>query len=426
MLGLRSNFGKGKSNLNGILTSSLGMTLVGLCAGVLGYVYQIIVGRMLAPAEYGVLISLTSLGTVFSSPLAAVSMLVTKNISSLLGTNNAFEVRGYYKKIIIRMAWIGIILGLCLVPFLQNIADFLKCESLLPIVLFIVITYFGAFGSINNSYFQGTKNFKWLGSISIFSVSIKLVLATILIYAGMGINGALIGIMLAALIPTVISFLKIYFMNQKILGKINISSQKTKSSIFPIFLATLAFALMTQMDVVLVNRFFSSHDAGFYSAAATLGRTVLYLPGGVAIVIFPYVASLHAQGSSDYRDFYKLFFLTFLMCIIAALFLYLFSDFIIHLFYGEAYTGAGNILKWYGFTILPMAMIMLAENFLIAKGELIFTWIFILIAPAQVIVLYYFHQDILSVLKVMFYSGFFLLFLGISIIYIKNHKLKTA
>jgi O-antigen/teichoic acid export membrane protein len=297
--------------------------------------------------------------------------------------------------------------------------------------LFLIITYIGAFGSINNSYFQGIRNFKWLGFISIFSVSIRVLLAPLFIYLGMGINGALTGIFLAVLLPTVIAYINIYAENKHADKNISTSFKESKkyvadssAPILPIFLAAIAFSLMTQVDVILVNRFFPAFDAGMYSAAATIGRAVLYLPGGVAIVIFPYVASLHAQGESDYRDFYRLFLLTFFFCALAALFLFIFSDSVIEIFYGEAYVAAGNILKWYGLCILPLAMVMIAENFLIAKGELIFTWVFMFFAPLQVLFIYSYHQNILTVLQVMFISGLALLIVGVGIIFIKGKLLQ--
>lgn len=428
MSGLNLKFSpKEKLSLAALLSSSLAMTLVGIVGGVLGYAYQLIIGRMMEPAEYAVLISLTSLGTVFSSPLGAMSMLVSRNIASLFGSHKLSEISDYYQKISNKLACIGVLLIIFCMPFTASIGRFLKCESITPIILFLFITFFGSFGTVNNAYFQGIRYFRWLAVLSIISVIIKLAISPFLIFIGMGVNGALIGMMFAALLPALIGFFKIHSLNKKyncinlgVRGEVNKGSiSHGRISIMPIFLANVAFAIMTQLDVVLANRFFPSLDAGLYSAAATIGRTVLYLPGGVSVVIFPYVASMHARGEMKYHDFYRLFFFTFLICFIAALLLFIFSEFLINAIYGSSYSGAEYILKWYGFAILPMAMVMLAENFLIAKNEVIFTWLFIFIAPIEIMLMFNFHHSIGVLLLIIFISGLFLLFFGCLFIYLK-------
>jgi len=418
---------KERLSLASLLSSSLGMTLVSVVGGVLGYAYQLIVGRMMEPAEYAVLISITSLGTVFSSPLGAISMLVSRSISSFFGGNKLRDISDYYQKITTQLACVGILLIIFCMPFMEIIGNFLKCESITPIILFLLITYFGSFGTVNNAYFQGIRYFRWLAVTSIFSVIIKLAISPFLILIGMGINGALIGMMFAALIPGLLGLFKIHSINKNNYYKnlvihrdaYKVINFRDRLSIMTILLANVAFAIMTQLDVVLVNRFFPSLDAGLYSAAATIGRTILYLPGGVSIVIFPYVASLHSRGEMNYSNFYRLFFITFLICFMAALFLFLFSELLVRNIYGSSYSGAEYILKWYGFAILPMSMVMLAENFLIAKNEVIFTWLFIFIAPIEIICMYNFHQSLDKILLVIFISGLLLLLLGFLFIYFK-------
>jgi O-antigen/teichoic acid export membrane protein len=67
---------------------------------------------------------------------------------------------------------------------------------------------------------------------------------------------------------------------------------------------------------------------------------------------------------------------------------WLFGEWLIDRLYGRAYAGASVLLRWYGFAILPMALVMVAEYFLIAKGRVLFAWVFLGMAPLQVLAIH--------------------------------------
>jgi O-antigen/teichoic acid export membrane protein len=169
---------------------------------------------------------------------------------------------------------------------------------------------------------------------------------------------------------------------------------------------------MTQLDMVLVNYYFPSEQAGLYAAASVLGKAVLYLPGGLVIALFPMVAENHTKGEASARLFIQVTVVTASLIGLAALVYWWLGPWLITLLYGQAYAGAGELLSWYGLAILPMALVMVAENFLIAKGRVLFAWLFLGIAPLQLLAIHLWHADLLNVIVILGTSGAVLMALG--------------
>jgi len=87
------------------------------------------------------------------------------------------------------------------------------------------------------------------------------------------------------------------------------------------------------------------------------------------------------------------------------------------LLYGEDYRGAGEVLKYFGFAILPMALVLVAENFLIAKGRVLFAYLFAFTAPLQLAAIHFYHDSLQMVVAVVGASGLLLALLGYGLLW---------
>jgi O-antigen/teichoic acid export membrane protein len=133
--------------------------------------------------------------------------------------------------------------------------------------------------------------------------------------------------------------------------------------------------------------------------------------------MFPMVAENHARDESSSHLLMQALFLATLMCSCGAIFYFFFGEWVIRLFYGESYRGAGEILRYYGFAILPMTLVMVAEYFLIAKGRVVFAYLFMAIAPLQFLAVYWYHDTLLSVVGIMAATGVLLSGLGFGLLW---------
>jgi O-antigen/teichoic acid export membrane protein len=104
--------------------------------------------------------------------------------------------------------------------------------------------------------------------------------------------------------------------------------------------AFIAFAILSNLDVVLAKLFLSAHAVGLYAALLTLEKIVIFLPGAVAVVMVPNAAkALHSEGSAArvLRFAGLLVLITTLLVAVPAA---VAPHFVLNTMFGSAYTGA--------------------------------------------------------------------------------------
>lgn len=401
-----------------LLRAGFWLTFANVAGGLLGYIYQILMGRMLSPPEFALFSAIMSLIMFASSPLGAMYMVISRRVSALLAREQFNGLSSLYKSTHKRIALVAIAFLLLLIPFADILQYYLKSPNQGPIWVFGIFLVLGAFFLINSAYFQGMQRFGWLGGTIVSSMALKILLSVLFVTLGYGVSGALLGVVLATggmwllgLVINLRSFpARVYCENGPV-------ERFPVKDVLPVLIANIAFATMTQLDMVLVNWYFTPEQAGLYAAASVFGKAVLYLPGGLVMALYPLVAENDAQGRGSSHIFLQAVSLTIGLCGLIALGYWLASGWLIALVFGPSYAGAGDLLRWYGLAILPMALVMVAEHFLIAKGRVLFAWLFLGTAPLQVLAIHLRHDQLLNVVAIMAIIGTFLFVLGYAMLW---------
>jgi len=205
----------------------------------------------------------------------------------------------------------------------------------------------GSLISIGRGTLQGMKKFKSLGINSVLEVLLKLILGIVLVYFGFKANGAIFGFMLA----TLISYLFIFPLLRDVLVKRvdrdidnKVDIKEFYKSIFFILISTVIFSLISYTDIILVKHFFSSSDTGFYSAAAQIGRIILFFPGAVGIVIFPRLSEKYTKKENINITFFKGSAIIALISVGFLTVYYFFPGFLMNLIYGSKYLAASSLI----------------------------------------------------------------------------------
>lgn len=389
-----------------------------IAGGILGYVFQVLMGRMLSTQEYGLFSAVMALFAVMAAPIGTLMMVVSRKVSEYRTSQNSGSITHFYYSINTRSTVAGaLILGICLL-FSPHVQAYLKAPNGIIVYLLGVLLFVTFFPTINNAFLQGLQSFSWLSVSYSLGALLKIIFSVALVWLGYGVAGALGGTILASL---AIWFITYYGVLHRPLtagrGKPFQTAHLSFKPTLPVFVANVAFAAMTQLDIVLVNYFFPAHEAGLYAAASVLGKAVMYLPGGIALALFPMVAENHARGQGSAHLLLQAVALTALLCGAGAFFYFLFGEELITCLYGESYRGAGEVLKLFGFAIFPMALVLVAENFLIAKGQVLFAYLFLLTAPLQLMAIYFYHESLQMVVTVVGTSGLLLALLGYGLLW---------
>lgn len=400
-----------------LVRASAWLAIGSIAAGILGYVFQILMGRLLSTQEYGLFSAIMALFTVFAAPLSTLVMVISRKVSEYRARDDLGSITHFYYSVSTHSGVVGtLILGLYLF-FASEIQSYLKTTNVIPVYLLGALLLLSLFPAINNAFLQGLQRFAWFSLSSSLGVLIKIAGSVLLIWLGYGLAGAVSGVILATFSIWLITYGALHFPLVKGRNKPYQSVHLSFKPAMPVLIANAAFLAMTQLDMVLVNYYFPAHEVGLYAAASILGKAVMYLPGAIVLALFPMVAENHARNQSSAPLLIQAFGLTALLCGAGAIFYFLFGEKIIALLYGETYQGAGAVLKYYGFAIFPMALVMVAEYFLIAKGRVLFAYLFGFTAPLQLTAIYFYHESLQMIVAVMGASGVLIALLGYGLLY---------
>lgn len=414
-------------NLNTLWRSRLAragssLMLAGIAGGVLGYAFQVAMGRLLSAADYGQLNALMSLLMILAVPLGTVGMVITRRFAEYRASRDQMTLTVLYWRVHRQVALVGIMGGLGLLVLTPWFQDYLHVSSPYSIFWFVGLLFFSLFPLLSHSLLQGTQDFHKLALAGLQLNLGKFLLPLLLVgWFGLGLNGSLAGLTANAALSWGIAFL---LARQYLIPKArgSVAPPVTWQSSLPVLLANMCFAMMTQIDMTLVNYYFPGELSGNYAAAAVLGKSVLYLPGGIVAVLFPMVAENEARGQGSAHLLLIAVLVTGLLSGAAAFCFYLFSDPLIALFFGHKYHDASMVLRYFGFAMLPMALVLVAEYFLIAKGQILFTYFFLIAAPCQIIAIHFYHANLLQVVVVIMGCSGLLATGGYSLMW-KNYQL---
>lgn len=395
------------------------LTISNILVGIFGYLFQIAVGRLLTPEEFALFSSIIALYMLLGSPLVFVNMLVVRKISVLRALGQLSGLRNLYshiQKYLFLFSIISIVIAFEAQDFLgiyiKNVA---KSEVLLLGLLFSINLFF----AINNSFLQGLQFFGLQSATHIlFSVG-KLIFGVTFIVAGLSVFGGILGVTVATAFSVFLGwlFLKSVIKEGQIESISGGASPKGfNSGGLSILVMSIAFALLTQFDMILVNWLYTPEQAGMYAAASVLGKAVLYIPSGLVIALFPMVVEGAVGQKSTLHILRLALATTFFICGILAIIYFHFGGMLIALVYGSAYMGAGDLLRWYGMAMLPLALIIVLEHYLIAHGRALFSWIFLMISPLQAIAVYFWHDQLMNVVISIACCGIILLIIGMYLV----------
>lgn len=389
------------------LSAGLLLTALNLAAGAMGYVYQVLMGRMLSAGDFALFSAIMALAVMCSAPFNALVMLMARRVSAFRAIGDSARTRVLYVRSIGWLVVLGLTLAGLLAATLPTIQSYLKAPAAIHIWLFAASTFIGFMAAVNNGFLQGLQRFAWLGGLGVGGVIAKIAVSVALIAGrNAGVEGALLGVLMATLLVWACGGIVIAMSLPRdravAAGPLDPFPWR---SFMPATIANIALAILAQVDMVLVNWYFPARLASQYAAASILGKAVLYLPGGLAIALFPLAAERHARKEDSQAMLTQAALATLAMCGAGASFYAACGPRLVQLLYGPEYAEAGTLLALYGFAILPTALIVVAENFLLAKGRSLFTWLFLILGPVELAVIHAWHPNLSAVIAVVGATG---------------------
>ena len=382
-----------------IMVIASGLTMI------FNYFYQIFMGRVLGPSNYGILGSVLSLMYIFSIPTGTLQTVIAKFTSKFKINNDFDKIGKLFQRFIKYFFFIGLISFIFVALLSSWIANFLKMPSVLPLIILASSLSFIFILPINFGILQGLQKFFNLALNTTLLSVFKLFFGVCLVYIGLSVNGAVGALVLSTLLVFFVSMLSIKpFFKTK--GEININFIEIYKYSLPVFLFVTCLTMLTNIDVILVKHFLSAEEAGLYSATSVLGRAVFYASLAIATVIFPKISELYEQNMSYLSILRKgLIYVSFLS-LSAFIGFKLFSPFIVKYFLGEPYLSIVPLLPLFtvAMSFLSLTTILAYYNLSINKTD--FLYVLIVGTISEIILISLFHETLLQIIKILIIVNF--------------------
>jgi len=136
---------------------------------------------------------------------------------------------------------------------------------------------------------------------------------------------------------------------------------------FPLFLSSIAGITYMKIDQLFVVYFLGGQSAGYYASAVRVCEGLFAFSAILLPSFFPYLINLYRSSLTLFNKAMKsLYFYLLGFGVLLASLIVIFSDRIIFLFYGDAYSSSSEVLVWFSLSI-PVVYI----------GELFSRWLVI-------------------------------------------------
>lgn len=402
--------------------NSVIMGFAGVVGGFAAYAFQIFMGRMLSPADFVLLSTVIAAVTMLLSPFGAVSMFITRKVSVHLAGSEFSAIEMEFFSWLLRFLIIFLVLSPLLYIYSGFIKSVIKVESRADYVLFILIIASGILFTVSISFVHGLQRFKSQAVIGVMNPVFRIFFGFIFVFLGYKISGALSAIFLSYSLSFVCALFacRNLLPNLKTINLFNkkevVFSRDDLKGLTQLLFANVAFSVMTQFDMLWVNYFYSDEVAAQFAAGSVLAKAMLYIPGGIVAAMYPLVAALTKENKSTHLHLMLSLSFALFACLLLIILYLFFGSNIIAGIYGTNYVFSENFLTLYALALLPMALVFVAENYLIAKKSMLFIWVFAIILPFEFVALAIFGHSLYGVILILGLSNLLVAVFGFFII----------
>lgn len=393
---------------------------------IFNYVYNIILGRMLGPSNYGVLVSLLSILLISGSFSGSFSLVLTKFTSQFKTEENESNIFLLLKYSYFAILFFSLISFFIFLIFSNKIANFLNIKSNTPIIILGIAISFLFLITPLRGILRGLQKFTYLGLSLVIESLIKLILGILLVILGFGINGAISALPLSTLFSIFIVLFPLNFLMSYKGKDSSIDFKEIFKYFWPVFISMTCFFILINTDIILVKHFFNPIEAGIYSVAVQFGKIVFFFPISVTFVMFPKITQLSILKKDTSKVFLKYLILVLFMCLIITSLYYIAPDFLINLFFGKQYLDSANLIFFYGIAMTLYSLVFIFINYFLSINDKRISIIVLFFALVQLISIWFIHDSLIRILQIVCINSFLINLICFLILFLKKIKLNFS
>lgn len=364
----------------------------------LNFIFNAYLGRALTFEQFGLVTLLTTFAYLLGIFVNALSSAVNHKVSFLSGKYDHAHGVSFYLRIQPVIFKAGLAATLAFILIIPLLSGFFHTSDSLPFILFIPCIALGFLLSSTKGYLSGKFLFQNVGILIIIEAISKLITAFILVNAGFT-SLAYISIPFSIFAAFLFSYLIFSEKTEKI--------KTTNSYGFPkrFFLAALIAGFATNafltFDIILAKHFLSPILAGEYALLSLVGKMVYFFGSLLSVFIVTFAGRDEGRGISPNRTFYKLFAGTFLLVIVAFIFLGPLGSITLPYLFGIK---AIDILPYVFTYTLAVSLFTLTSSlytYHLARRHYVFSFVSLIISSIMSAGIILYHRDIFQITHVV-------------------------
>jgi O-antigen/teichoic acid export membrane protein len=363
------------------------MVLLTLLASVTNYGSSIVFSHLLTTAQYGDLTALLALTVIAAVPTGAAQTIVAERVAVFQAQGDVSRVRYLIRHATAHVLAIAIVIGLIYAACIPLVKSALGLETVGPALALAPLLVLSLFLPVAYGVLQGLERFVLLGAMMLVVACSRLAFGVPWTLAGGGAGGALFGQALGTMVALALTawLIRDYLLRRGTGAASSGLRRMPDRRSLAAGGAFTAFALISNLDVLLAKLLLSPHAAGDYAALVTVEKIIIFLPGAVAVVMVPSAAKARLAEQSAAHVLRIAGLLVVVTALLAAIPAAVAPHLVLKLMFGQKYVGAAS-------GVLPivcagtfLALLYLLVVYTVAVHDRRWVWLLIFGVGLQII-----------------------------------------
>ncbi|HEY9205837.1 MAG TPA: oligosaccharide flippase family protein [Candidatus Methanoperedens sp.] len=381
---------------NELLKHSSILFTASIIAGFLNYLFQLYVGRMLGPSDYGIYSSLVALLYIMSVPSSTIQTSVAKLVSDYGAEHK--KIKYLLNYVLRKLTLIAVLASALFLIVSIYLADFLRINSGTYFFILSTVLFISFLAPVLIGALQGMQMFVQMGINNVAGTLFKLLSGVILVYFGFGVVGALIALFIGSLVAMLHALIPLRFLkgSKEVDGNIRLLNYS-----MAVMFATIGLTFLPNADLLLVKHYLSDSEAGYYAAAAILGKIVLFATGPIAMVMFPKATLMNNKnlnGTKLLRN--SLLYIGGVSLLIVTVFM-LIPEFIVRSLFGSRFLEINELLVFFAAAMAFFSLANAVVFYDLATQKYRFLYVLGIISGLEVVLVGLFHDSSLTVVRIL-------------------------
>ena len=328
-----------------------------------GYIFWIIVGKLLQPNEFGIISIIVGLySLIMPITTLGLSGVLVRFISNLSVESKLEQARYITVASLKVVAALSLAAAVFVFFFSSEIANSIYSNPSLsnPLKILSIMLFFGSLSVLLKGALMGLQRFREMFYFDLFAGSLRLIAVLGLVIMGFGYAGAIFGFAIQFFLLTVIVFYYVFKHLPPVSKKY--PTKEVMSYGVAAGLSTVASYMLSQGGIILLGFLGTLEAVAFFNIAVFFGLLIQLSSYVFQTTIAPTISELWAMGDRARLEELVRNAVEYMMLIAAPVvaFSALFAEFLINIFFNASYLPASSIIAFYlpGSLLFGLASIM--------------------------------------------------------------------